>query len=147
MHFHVEVVEQRTRETRRSAAIALFVIGILLVAIAAFTYAGAPAELPLSAPGWWDSVSAHHTALMIALVCGGLGVAAIVAAVGLTGPVYRLGLDLRSEAAAATARGVLDELDHDATRLQALRDRGVIDAAEYEALRVRIGRGVTRGGA
>jgi hypothetical protein len=134
-------VEDRTRQTRRTAATALFVIGILLVAIAALTYAAAPAEQPLAAPGWWDSVSAHHNALMIALMCGGLGLGAIIAAVQLTGPVYRLGLDLRSDAAAAATRGVLDELDHDAARLQALRDRGVIDEAEYQALRVRIGRG------
>jgi hypothetical protein len=130
--------------TVRKASLFLMIGGVALFAVAAIIYATAPTELPLGAPGWFASASAHDDALMYAWICTGLGVMSVASGFRLSRTGRTLEAAVIENDASALGRGFSrgsgprtsgGDAAARLAQLQQLRAQGLISDEELEEKR------------
>src|SRR5690606_29622131 len=117
------------------------------IVFAIIRYVNAPAELPMSADGWFDSVKARSDATSTAFTSGAVGVFMLFVGAQLvfaaSRRVQRMGADLVAAAASAvkTGLGSAEPTSGAAPRLaelEELKRQGLVSPDEYATKRAEI---------
>lgn len=138
-----------SRSTRplKTIGVTLVVLGVLAIVFAIIRYVNAPAELPMSAEGWFDSVKARSDATSTAFTSGAVGVFVVFVGAQLvlvaSRRVQRMGANLVTAAAAAVTTGLegaepTSGAGPRLAELEELKRRELISATEYETRRAAI---------